>query len=160
VARHDFKCPFCARVQTDINVPVTVGASNAVVLCTVCLDARMFPIPAIGRMDYGPSGGTGFKGFTIQEEIRGEVKEIRVDSLQDLRRVERESEQRSRNGEGRPLVWRDYNQGGSNRDVHTIAVGGNLGDPHGVAPVAAAAAKKSAPRRGDAVTKAHGTVTS
>jgi hypothetical protein len=111
-------------------------------------------------MDYGPSGGTGFKGFTIEEEIRGTTQRIRVDSLADLRRVERESEVRARNGEGRPLIWRDYNQGTSNADVHTMASGANLGDPHGVAPAVAAAtqAKTVAARRGDAVTKVHGTV--
>ena len=160
MARHDFRCPHCRRIREDVNVPVTVGASQAVVLCPVCVDTRMAPIPAVGRMDFGPSGGTGFKSFTIEEEIRGKVERIEVNSLHDLRRVERESEQRARNGEGRPLAWRDYHQDRSNGDVHTLAPGGNLADPHGVAPTVAAAtaSKKVTPRRGDAVTKAHGTL--
>lgn len=46
---------------------------------------------------------------------------FRVDSLHKLRQVERETEQMARNGEGQPLVWRDYSNDRSNGDVHTLA---------------------------------------
>ena len=162
MARHDFRCPACGYVR-EVNVPVTVGASQAEVYHEDCFESlddreRMVPIPAAPAMDFGPSGGTGFKGFSITEEVNGRLEHIQIDSLSALRKVERESEQRARNGEGRPLIWRDYNQDRSNGDVHTMAK--DLGDPHGVAPTVAAAtaAKKVTPRRGEAVTKAHGTL--
>jgi hypothetical protein len=156
VARHDFRCPNCGDID-EVDVPISMGARAAIITCSNC-SRQMEWIPAIGRMDYGPSGGTGFKGFTIEEEIRGETQRIQIDSLSALRKVERESEVRARNGEGRPLVWRDYQQGRTNRDVHTLSK--NLADPHGVAPTVnpAVASGKVKPRRGAAVTKAHGTI--
>lgn len=157
MAVHDFVCSICGLVHEDVDVPVAVGASNVTLYCASC-DARLTPVPAIGRIDFGPSGGAGFKAFSITEEVNGRLEHIQIDSLAKLRKVERESEQRARNGEGRPLIWRDYNQDRSNGDVHTMSK--NLGDPHGVAPTVAAAtaSKKVTPRRGEAVTKAHGTL--
>jgi hypothetical protein len=116
-------------------------------------------IPAIGRMDFAPSGGAGFKAFTIEEDIRGRTETITIDSYAKLRQVERESEQRSRNGEGRPLVWRDYAQDKSNGDVHTLST--NLADPHNVQPALARAKaqrNKITTAKGEAVTKVHGTL--
>jgi hypothetical protein len=46
---------------------------------------------------------------------------FKVDSLHAMRRIERETEQMARNGEGQPLVWRDYSQNRSNFDQHTLA---------------------------------------
>ena len=45
---------------------------------------------------------------------------VEINSLQTIRRLERESEQAARNGEGRPMVWRDFSQDRSNTDVHTL----------------------------------------
>lgn len=164
---HDFRCPECWDVYTDVNVPAALGARGANLRCpnpvhlkttgkyhTPVAPPVLEWIPQIGRMDFGPSGGTGFKGFTIEEEIRGETQRIEIDSVHKLRQVERESEQRARNGEGRPLVWRDYQQTRSNGDVHTLSA--DPGDPHGVRK--AVDAKKYTPHRGKAVTDVHGTL--
>jgi hypothetical protein len=48
---------------------------------------------------------------------------IAVNSLHDIRRIERESEQRARNGEGQPLVFRKYAQDRGN--LHTSTLGEN-----------------------------------
>ena len=48
-------------------------------------------------------------------------RRFKVDSLHAMRKIERETEQLSRNGEGQPLVWRDYSQTRSNFDQHTLA---------------------------------------
>lgn len=57
---------------------------------------------------------------TTVEDGRGGYRTEHIDSLAKLRKVERESEQRYRNGEGRPMAWRDYSQDRSNRDVHSL----------------------------------------
>jgi hypothetical protein len=117
----------------------------------------MEPIPAAPAMDFGPSGGTGFKAFTIEEDINGRPTTIEIDSLHKLRQVERESEVRARNGEGRPLVWRDYAQQRTNGDVHTLSA--NPADPHGALDaVKRAKAAKITAAKGDAVTSVHGTI--
>lgn len=46
---------------------------------------------------------------------------FKVDSLHAMRQIERQTEQMHRNGEGQPLVWRDYSQNRSNFDSHTLA---------------------------------------
>lgn len=163
MALHDFRCPGCGLVARDVYVSVELGARQAAIYCPACDDwdvgVRMEWIPAIGRMDFGPAGGAGFKAFTIEEvDQRGNPQRIEVDSVHKLRALERESEQRARNGEGRPLVWRDYAQDRSNRDVHTLATSDQLGDPHGCRQVIASAKAKIEARRGETVTKQHGTV--
>jgi hypothetical protein len=157
MARHDYQHVACRVYVPDYDVPVTVGAQAGAPRCVVCGQPLDW-VPAAPAMDFGPSGGAGFKAFTIDEEIRGETQRIEIDSLAKLRRVERESEQRARNGEGRPLVWRDYQQGRSNRDVHTLST--NLADPHGVRETIQPKVQDGTitPRRGAAVTAAHGTI--
>lgn len=155
MARHDFLCRSCGFVLRDYDVPVMIGARGVHLRCTGC-GHRLEWRPAIGRMDFGPSAGAGFKAFTIEEEIRGETQRIEIDSLHKLRQVERESEQRARNGEGRPLVWRDLAQDRTNGDVHTLSK--TPGDPHGAAQTLTAAKVPVTGRRGAAVTKDHGTL--
>lgn len=155
--RHDFQCPGCGLIEEHY-VPCSLRATQAVIYHEPC-ECLMEWIPAIGRMDFGPAGGAGFKAFTIEEvDQRGVAQRIEVDSVHKLRRLERESEVRARNGEGRPLVWRDYAQDRSNADVHTLATQDQLGDPHGCEAVRAAAKATITPRRGEAVTKQHGTI--
>ena len=154
---HDFAHPACNVYVPDYYVPVDLRASEGAPLCVRC-GTPLDWVPAIGAMDFGPAGGAGFKSFTITEEVRGREERIEIDSLAKLRRTEREFEQHARNGEARPLVWRDYAQSRSNGDVHTLSA--NPADPHGVKPVVdqALASKKVTPRKGEAVTKVHGTL--
>lgn len=73
--------------------------------------------------DSGREGAGAFAKFTLPVEDPGSPTGFRdetIASLADIRRLERESEQRERNGEGRRMVWRDYSQDHTNRDVHTL----------------------------------------
>lgn len=56
-----------------------------------------------------------------QASLSANGKIYPLNSLHDIRKAERDSEQMSRNGEGQPLVWRDYSQEKSNNDRHTLA---------------------------------------
>lgn len=124
MALHDFVCPACGTVRCDIYVPVTLGASHAEVYCRAC-DAdlhqmiRMDPIPAIGRM----SVFSQFEKFTTPIEDPASptgYRDVSINTLGDIRRLERESEQAERNGEGRRMIWRSFSQDPSNADVHTM----------------------------------------
>lgn len=133
MALHDFRCPDCGTIQQDVNVPISVGASRASISCPCCEAdlgwcTWMVPIPAIGRMsifsDADPRyGSKDFTKFTTQVEDPSSptgYRDLTIGSLADIRRAERESEQRERNGEGRRMVWRDYAQDRSNGDQHTL----------------------------------------
>ena len=170
MALHDYKCTGCGYIQRDVNVPCRIGASGMKMFHSGC--PRVNPvayaafglpgppmewIPQIGAMDFGPAGGAGFKSFTIEEEVRGRSQRIDIDSVSKLRKVEREFEVHARNGEARPLVWRDYAQTKSNQDVHTLSSA--PGDPHNVTPeVQRVVGKTVTASRGTAVTAKHGTI--
>jgi hypothetical protein len=73
--------------------------------------------------------GPGFEAF---DTFDGMNNPVTVDSLKKLRDIERDSEQRFRDGEGQPVVWRRWSQDKSNQDVHTIQPkwqGGEQPDP-------------------------------
>jgi hypothetical protein len=115
MALHDFYCPICSTVVSDIHVSVSIGATaGAPDHC----GRRMIPIPGIGAMDYGAVKGVGFKGFATTD-ARGNP--VQINSLRDLRRVERESEIAARNGEGQPMVWRRWAQDDTNKDQPTLS---------------------------------------
>lgn len=118
MALHDFQCPICGHVTRDVNVPIDLGAAKVCVHCPVCpAKILMDWIPAIGGMDVGGVKGAAFKAF---ETYDGQNRKIRVENMRDLRRLERESEQQARNGEGQPLVFRRWSQTDSNKDVNTL----------------------------------------
>lgn len=75
--------------------------------------------PQVGRMDAG-SGSTFIAFDTEVLQPDGSHKTVHIGSLRDLRRVERETEQAQRNGEGQQLVWREWSQDKSNADVHSF----------------------------------------
>lgn len=73
-----------------------------------------------------------FQEFTARD---GQNREVLVDSLRKLRKIEAESEQQYRDGEGQPLIWRHYSNDRSNRDVHALHPhwqGGQQPDPEWV----------------------------
>lgn len=122
MALHDFWCRVCGQVLVDVNIPIALGAvKGAPSHC----GERAAWIPQVGRMDaYEP-----FQEFVTRD---GQNREVVVDSLSKLRKIERESEQAYRNGEGQPLVWRRYSNDNSNRDVHALHptwTGGEAPDP-------------------------------
>ena len=109
---HDFRCAGCGRRAIDIYVPIAVGARLAEILCVRC-DQVMDWIPQVGGMDAREPS------FQTTVSING--RETTVGSLHQMRQIERATEQQARNGEGQRLVWRDYSQNSSNKDVHTLA---------------------------------------
>lgn len=66
-------------------------------------------------------GDQGFQKFTVHRQVPtadGLVQvEETIDSLHKLRQIERESEQRFRDGEGEKLAFRAYSQDPTNTDV-------------------------------------------
>jgi len=77
-------------------------------------------------MDARSDGGTGkgFQKFSVDVDGRP----VEIDSLHKLRTIERESEQRYRNGEGEPLRFRAWTQEASNMDVGAFGTAGKIGD--------------------------------
>lgn len=94
--------------------------------CLACIGVRveLAPQPGDFAMDVGGVKGAGFKAF----DIAVEGARVQVDSLHTLRRIERESEQRYRNGEGEPIRFRMWNQTASNKDVHSFGTEGKIGE--------------------------------
>lgn len=112
---HDFWCAACGQVLVDVYVPVDVGArAGAPGHC----GQAMSPIPAAPALHYGDVKGAAFRSFDTTD---GRGQKVHVDSVQKLRKIERESETAYRNGEGQPMVWRRYAQDGSNADVPTLS---------------------------------------
>lgn len=62
------------------------------------------------------------EGFEIDMEMftHGDQRKVRVASLSELRKIERESQRKADDGIGTPLVWRDLTQDRSNRDVNAL----------------------------------------
>lgn len=122
MALHDFYCSWCGQVLVDVNIPIALGAVQGAP--EHCGRTATW-IPQVGRMDaYEP-----FQEFTVRD---GQNREVTVESLRQLRTIERESEQQYRNGEGQPLVWRAYANDRSNKDVHALHpgwTGGATPDP-------------------------------
>lgn len=161
MARHDFQCGACGFILRDVEGATPLSAPEHNPRCPKHLyplgGTRMDWLPAARFScfsDSGRQGGTSFDKFTLPVEdpgAPGGFREVTVGSLSDIRRLERESEQRERDGTGRRMVWRDYSQDPSNRDQHTIAADPSLkpakhytnGTPVKV-------------RRGDPVVAAHG----
>ena len=106
----DYRCETCGRIQPDVYFPSDQGA------CAhppVCCDRLMDWIPAVGAMDaYEP--GQEFQVRDGRNQLRT------VESLREIRKIERESEQQARNGEGQRMVWRKYSQNASNVHVNTL----------------------------------------
>jgi hypothetical protein len=122
MALHDFWCRRCGQVLIDVNVPVAIGATKG---APAHCGEPMAWIPAVGRMD-------AYEPFQEFEARDGQNQPVLVDSLAKLRKIERESEQQYRDGEGQPLVWRRYSNDPSNHDVHTLHpswTGGARPDP-------------------------------
>lgn len=125
MARHDFRCGRCGRLSRDIDVPITIGARAGAPLCQICHIPTEW-IPAVGRMD--ASSGPAFTAFDAYD---GRNQPVHVDSVHKLRRIERESEQLARNGEGQQINWRMWSNDQSNRLDNTLGKydGGERPDP-------------------------------
>jgi hypothetical protein len=113
------------------------GGQARLPVCSRCGD-QMEWLPQVGRID----------SFTPFETLDGRNQPVVIDSLSKLRKVERESEQIARNGEGQHLTWRKYSQDHSNVLVNTHGPDpSERPDPEAV--------KKLAPRRHGELEPAH-----
>ena len=162
MALHDLVCMACGRTYTDIDIPIAVGARafcNAK-RCITCFAVALEPVPAI-RLSLFSDGDSrsspdDFTKFTTQVEdpsASSGYRDVTVSSLGDIRRLERESEQAERNGEGRKMVWRDYSQDHSNQHVHTLGA-----DPSLKPSKTFTNGTPVITRKGDPVTASHGTL--
>lgn len=173
MAAHDLLCTACGHIQVDVQIPVQVGARAycAVHRCPekeyfqevdtwlACL-GRLEPIPASRFSlfsDGDPRGGArDFTKFTTEVEDPSSptgYRQATIGSLADIRRLEKESEQRERNGEGRKYVWRSYSQNRSNEDQHSF-----MADPSMKPAKHYVNQTPVTVRRGDPVTADHGTL--
>ncbi len=158
----DYRCPDCGAIQTA-TFPWGTRATALIVRCT----AHQWPLGGT-RMDWipyarfscftdgAPHGPASTAKFTLPVEDPGSPTGFRdetIGSLAAIRRLERESEQRERNGEGRRMVWRDYSQDPSNTHTHTLAP-----DPSIALPKTYTSGAPVAVRRGDPVTATHGEI--
>lgn len=125
MALHDYRCTHCGIEAIDVFRTADEGAQSRP---PVCCDLPMDWIPRIGRMD-ALEPGQEFECFD------GRNNRVLVESLSQMRKIERESEQAERNGEGQKMVWRNYSQNHSNQLVNT------LGPDPSEAPSAAAQRK-------------------
>ena len=129
-ALHDYKCPACGAWRRDVLVSMDIGGRAGAPVCpqgcTTPPRASMADHPATPliplRMDWTPTrcrlDAYDVRKFEVVD-ARGMTQTI--ETLRDIRRVERESEQHARDGEGSRIVWRTYAQDQSNKDVHTLA---------------------------------------
>lgn len=138
--RQYFKCPCCGQIDLISYAAADVDQPDWPPRCTV--DARDCDQPPMERApqpgDYGwdmktdGDGGKGFQKFTVHRTVptRDGIQHVEevVDSVHKLRQIEKDSEQRYRNGEGEPIRFRVYNQDHSNMDRNSFGDAGTIGD--------------------------------
>jgi len=121
MAQQYFRCTRCHQVVLLTYRAAEVDDPNWPGRCECRGNLERSPRPGDFAMD--ASSGPGFKAFTINRDGQRVV----VDSLSKLRSIERDSEQRYRNGEGEPLRFRMWNQTRSNKDVGSFGTEGQIG---------------------------------
>lgn len=91
-------------VRQTVDFPICCGVPMAYDLPHVVMDAK-----------------EPFQEFEVEvPQPDGTHKAVLVDSLRKMRQIEHETEGRAKNGEGQPMIWRDYSQDQSNFDKHTL----------------------------------------
>ncbi len=164
MATHDLWCVACGQRYDDVPIPAVIGARCfcAHAFCVLCAPEghSLEPIPALRLSlfsDADPkSSPHDFAKSTHQIEDPASptgYRTVTVSSLHDIRTLERESEQRERNGEGRRMVFRDYSQDHSNQFLHTLG-----SDPSLKPAKTFTNGQPVRLRKGDAVTADHGTI--
>jgi hypothetical protein len=97
---------------------VEEGAQARLPFCPAC-HCQMQWVPAIGRMDLLNDGSDHAK-FIMYD---GQNRQVEVGSMRQMHRLEAESEQQARNGEGQPIRFRALHQSKSQMDVNTFGEG-------------------------------------
>lgn len=121
MARADYRCPGCGTI-IEHAFDMTVGAIQSAPYHQSCecyfewIPFARFDLKSDGEGDKG-----GFQKFTVHRQVptaEGLVQvEETIDSLHKLRQIEKDSEQRYRDGEGEPLRFRAYSNEPTNKDV-------------------------------------------
>lgn len=143
MANQHYKCPRCGGILLLHYTLADTTGPDWPPKCWDCdCDLEMFPQQMLTDLRTDGEGQKEFQKFSVYREMpvkgggRAQVCE-EIDSLHKLRQVERDSEQRYRNGEGEPLRFRMATQNGSNRDVPSFGREGSIGERHydsGAAP--------------------------
>jgi len=107
---HDYWCQTCGQISVDIYRSVLVGAQADPP--THC-DRPMAWIPDIGAMDAFEPG----QEFEVRN---GQNQLVKVESFAQMHKLEQESEQQFRNGEGQPIRFRMLHQHRTNREDNTF----------------------------------------
>lgn len=138
----DYTCP-CSPgiVYEDIPFASALGAARSAPICQIC-ECLMEVIPQANfDLKTDGEGGQGFQKFTVHRQVPTKdglvQREEQIDSIHKLRQIEKDSEQRYRNGEGEPLRFRAYAQDRSNRDRSSFGASGTIGGrsyDSGIAP--------------------------
>lgn len=121
---HDFWCQDCGTVLVDVYVPVAVGASAGAPMHCGRKTSWVAAAPAV---HYGSVKTAAFKAFDTTD---GRGNPVHIDSLAKLRKVEKESEEAFRNGEGQPMVFRAWSQNKGNKLDSPLHPGGMDGGEH------------------------------
>lgn len=134
--RADYRCPVCGEIREDVHFFASVGAVKSAPLCVPCSGegcAVYMEVIPFARFDLATDGEGGKAGqkFTIHRQVPTadglrQVEEV-VDSAHARRRIERDSEQRYRDGEGEPLRFRADHQSPSNMDCNSFGTAGTIG---------------------------------
>ncbi len=125
MALHDYQCPACGHVLVDYNVPIAIGALKGSPPCPMHEDPYvvMHWIPQVGRMD-------AYEPFQEYEVYNGRGQKVLVESMAQMRKIERESEQQARNGEGQQMAWRAYSNDVSQTHDHLFTTDTNRAMDH------------------------------
>lgn len=107
---HDYHC--CGTVKIDVYRSIQIGAQADPPLCEHC-GRPMSWIPDIGTMDAFEPG----QEFVTYD---GQNNPVKVESFAQMHKLEQESEQQYRNGEGQPIRFRMLHNHRTNRDVNTF----------------------------------------
>lgn len=118
--RHDYWCPTCKMRLLDQFRTAAQGGRNTAPECPHCVLPMIWVVPRL-RMDLR-SDGEGKSGETFQKfhARDGHNNLVEIDSLHTLRKIERESEQAARNGEGQIVRFRAFEQDHSNLGVNVF----------------------------------------
>jgi hypothetical protein len=150
----NYCCPNCGFIARDVEVPFGTTFPDAAGYCPACEVSagpnryvhRLEWLPQIGRMSAG-NGPT----FTAFETTGPDGKLTRINSISELRAMERESEKMAKDGVGQQMVWRDYANDPSNKYDHAINKAWEPDDYPGIpGPEQRAAFRQLTPQEGEA----------
>lgn len=120
---HDYKCAECGFLLRDQFRTAAQGGRTTAPPCPECKTRMEWLVPRLRtdlRTDGEGKSGERFQKFRARD---GHNQLVEIDSLHTLRKVERESEQLARNGEGQQIRFRAFEQGHSNMAVNTFGEG-------------------------------------